>query len=204
LLGLLFEQALVYATQVHALQLRKGTTVPYVSHLLSVTATVLEDGGDEDEAIAALLHDAAEDHGGRPRLEDIRRRFGDRVARIVEGCSQWDDDSDSGRELTWCERRARYVEHLRQAEPSVLRISVADKLHNARAILRDYERDREGLWQRFGAPRQDILWYYRALARTHLEINPSDLRHELDRVVRTLLEAVAAREGLPPDRCGTD
>ncbi len=122
-----FDQALNYAIQLHADQLRKGSGVPYLAHLLSVTALVLEDGGSEDEAIAALLHDAVEDQGGLATLEEIRSKFGTHVADIVAGCT----DSFEDPRPPWKQRKDRYLQHLAQATPEVRRVSLADKLHNA-------------------------------------------------------------------------
>ncbi|HHJ14715.1 MAG TPA: HD domain-containing protein [Gammaproteobacteria bacterium] len=124
-----FESALAFATQA-----RKGTRIPYLSHLLAVSALVLESGGDEDQAIAALRHDAVEDQGGRPALEEIRRRYGDRVAAIVEGCS----DTDVIPKPPWKERKQAYVDHLAEAQPDVLLVSLADKVHNLRSIVLDH------------------------------------------------------------------
>ena len=133
-----FDRALLYATHVHGGQVRKGTDTPYVAHLLAVAATVLEYGGDEDLAIAALLHDSAEDQGGAARLEDVRNRFGERVARIVEACSDSLADTAKGeRKAHWQERKETYIAHLLKADEDILRVSLADKVHNARAILRD-------------------------------------------------------------------
>jgi len=133
-----FERALVYATQVHGGQLRKGSTTPYIAHLLAVAATVLEYGGDDDLAIAGLLHDSAEDQGGRGRLQDVRNRFGDRVASIVEACSDSLANTAAGEiKPEWRQRKEAYVEHLNRADDDVLRVSLADKVHNARSILRD-------------------------------------------------------------------
>ena len=177
-----FTDALAYATEVHAGQSRKGTSVPYVAHVLGVCALVLEDGGGEDEAIAALLHDAVEDGGGRPRLEDIRRRFGDRVAGIVWACS----DTDETPKPPWKERKARYIAHVREAGPDARRVSCADKLHNARSILRDYRALGERLWDRFNASAEDNLWYYRALVEAFRQPDRSSLVDELERVVGEL------------------
>src|SRR5258707_12025603 len=124
-----FDRALLYATHVHGGQVRKGTSTPYVAHLLAVAATVLEYGGDEDLAIAALLHDSVEDQGGKARLEDVRNRFGKRVARIVEGCSDSLADTAGGeRKARWQERKETYIEHLRKADEDILRVSLADKV----------------------------------------------------------------------------
>lgn len=174
-----YRAALDYAARLHERQTRKGTGVPYLSHLLSVSALVLEDGGDEDEAIAALLHDAVEDQGGRPTLEEIRRRFGDRVARIVEGCT----DADSVPKPPWRDRKERYVEHIRHAPRDVRRVSAADKLHNARTIRADLRRSGEEVWTRFTADREGVLWYYRALTEAFLAAGGGFLAEELARVV---------------------
>ncbi len=177
-----FEEALVYATEVHAGQSRKGTSVPYVAHVLAVCSLVLEDGGGEDEAIAALLHDAVEDGGGPPVLEDIRRRFGDHVAEIVWACS----DTGETPKPPWKERKTRYIAHVREAGPDARRVSCADKLHNARSILRDYRVDGERIWGRFSAPAEEQLWYYRALVDAFRQPDRSPLVAELERVVSEL------------------
>jgi GTP pyrophosphokinase len=188
LLGPRFEEALAYAARLHACQVRKGTRIPYVAHLLSVSALVLEDGGDEDQAIAALLHDAVEDQGGRPQLQQIRRRFGERVAAIVEGCT----DADEIPKPPWRARKEAYLAHLRTADPAVRRVSVADKLHNARAILADYRLVGDALWERFSGGRYGVLWYYRALADIHLDVTAGPLADELGRVVAEM-ERLAER-----------
>jgi (p)ppGpp synthase/HD superfamily hydrolase len=162
-LGVEFQAALAYAVTAHAGQMRKGTEIPYVSHLLAVCALVLEAGGSEIQAIAALLHDAPEDCGGQPRLDDIRHRFGDKVGDIVEACS----DSlveNPAEKAPWKERKRKYLEHLRDVDSDVLLVSAADKLHNARAILQDLTNHGPSVWDRFNAGRHDQLWYYRELA----------------------------------------
>ncbi len=174
-----FEQALVFACQLHARQLRKGTDIPYVSHLLAVSSLVLENGGDEDGAIAALLHDAVEDQGGLPTLAEIRNRFGERVAAIVEGCT----DADTIPKPPWRERKERYIAHVGHALPEVQRVSAADKLHNARSIVRDLRRDSAGVWARFNGGRDGVLWYYRSLTTVFLGAGVGFLADELDRVV---------------------
>src|SRR3712207_460221 len=128
-----FEEALTYAARLHRTQMRKGTNVPYVTHLLAVAAIVGENGGTEDEVIAALLHDAVEDQGGAATREEIRKRFGDTVATIVDGTS----DTDVIPKPPWQERKRNYVAHVSGASKSVRLVSAADKLHNARSILRD-------------------------------------------------------------------
>jgi len=159
-LGPRFEEALGYALRVHGGQTRKGTAIPYMAHLLGVAALVLEDGGDEDEAAAALLHDAVEDQGGTERLEDIRRRFGERVAEIVLSCSQTLDEPRP----SWKERKQRYLDHLRElSDDGKLRVSLADKLHNSRAMVADHRRLGDELFTRFNAPKEDQCWYYEHL-----------------------------------------
>ena len=154
-----FEDALVYAARLHAKQIRKGTTIPYVSHLLSVASIVLEHGGNEVETIAALLHDAIEDQGGTETREEIRRRFGDAVVSIVDGCT----DAEVIPKPPWKERKEQYIARLSHASPSILLVSAADKLHNARAILGDYRALGENLWDRFNGGKEGTLWYYKSL-----------------------------------------
>ena len=175
-----FDDAFRYAHEVHASQQRKGTNAPYIAHLMGVASIVLDDGGSEDEAIAALLHDAAEDHGGRPRLEDIRRRFGDAVARIVEDCT----DSWDTAKRPWAERKQAYIQHARTLPPSSLRVSAADKVHNSYAILRDLRNSGETVWERFNAAADDVVSYYEHLVRSFREAGSSPLADELDRIVR--------------------
>jgi hypothetical protein len=189
-LGPRFEDALVYATQTHAPQSRKGTGVPYIAHLLAVASLVLEDGGDEDEAVAALLHDAVEDQGGDARLQEIRERYGERVAEIVRECS----DTDATPKPPWRDRKVAYIEHVAGASPGAVRVSLADKLHNARAVLYDYRRLGEELWERFN-PEADQLWYYRSLVAAFRARGDGPMVEELDRVV-TELEQVAGMGAL--------
>jgi (p)ppGpp synthase/HD superfamily hydrolase len=164
-----FDRALLYATHVHGGQVRKGTSIPYIAHLLAVAATVLEYDGSEDMAIAGLLHDAVEDQGGEPRLSDIRNRFGDRVADIVRSCSDTVANSSAGQQKeNWHTRKTRYVEHLNLVDQETLLISLSDKIHNARSILRDLRKPEIGgaVWDRFKDSRKDTLWYYRELAKS--------------------------------------
>jgi len=154
-----FEDALVYSARLHAKQIRKGTTIPYVSHLLGVAGIVLEHGGNEVETIAALLHDAVEDQGGADTREEIRRRFGDAVVSIVDGCT----DAEVIPKPPWKERKEQYIARLSHASPSILLVSAADKLHNARAILGDYRALGENLWDRFNGGKEGTLWYYKSL-----------------------------------------
>jgi (p)ppGpp synthase/HD superfamily hydrolase len=184
-----FDRALLYATHVHGGQVRKGTSTPYLAHLLAVAATVLEYGGDEDLAIAALLHDSVEDQGGKARLEDVHNRFGERVAQIVKACSDSLADTAKGEpKAHWKERKEAYLAHLRTAESDILRVSLADKVHNARAILRDLRKPEIGerIWSRFGAPKGETLWYYDSLATTFCEMLPGQLSEELREIVDLL------------------
>ncbi|MCL4819224.1 MAG: HD domain-containing protein [Vicinamibacteria bacterium] len=187
-----FVDALAHAFELHQEQFRKQTEIPYISHLMSVSALVLEDGGDEDEAIAALLHDAAEDQGGTPVLEEIRRRFGDRVAGIVAECSD-SMTEDPAAKAPWVDRKRDYLAHVEHKSSGALRVTAADKLHNARAVLADYRVVGEELWQRFSGAREGTLWYYRALAdRLAARCPDSRLVAELGRTV-TELERRTAR-----------
>jgi (p)ppGpp synthase/HD superfamily hydrolase len=156
-----FDRAFQLASELHREQTRKGCAVPYISHLMSVAALVIEHGGDEDQAIAALLHDAVEDQGGLPTLERIRSEFGPRVARIVHECS----DSDGGpHKPEWKLRKQSYLDHIATKSDDALLVTLADKLHNARSIITDHHRQGELLWQRFTGKRDGTLWYYAALA----------------------------------------
>ena len=177
-----FKRALEYALVVHGGQARKGTPVPYVSHILAVCALVLEDGGDEDEAIAALLHDAVEDGGGPTRLHDIRTQFGNRVAAVVRACS----DTDETPKPPWEDRKKRYIAHIRGASRAARRVSCADKVHNARSILRDYREHGEELWKRFNASGDKQLWYYRKLVKAFRRPGATPIVGELERVVSEL------------------
>lgn len=184
-----FEQALVYATQLHALQVRKGTRVPYVGHLLGVAAIVLEHGGDEDEAIAALLHDAVEDQGGAPTRDEILSRFGQRVTDIVDGCT----DTDIIPKPPWRARKEAYIAHVQNADPSVRLVSAADKLYNARSLTRDYRHIGEALWDRFNGGRDGTLWYYRALTEAFRTAGSTPLVDEFARCVDELEQLAAGQ-----------
>ena len=163
-LSSIFNDALLYAADVHRHQFRKETSIPYLSHLLAVCGAVLEHGGSEEEVIAALLHDALEDQprGGRTKAE-IRDRFGDRVLKIVEECS----DTEEEPKPPWRERKQRYIAHLPASSPSAQLVSACDELHNIRAIARDLKDLGPGLWSRFNAGPEDTLWYYRSLLEAY-------------------------------------
>jgi (p)ppGpp synthase/HD superfamily hydrolase len=185
-----FEEALAYAARVHSSQRRRATDTPYVAHLLAVTGLVLEYGGDEDEAIAALLHDAIEDQGGSARRDDIRLRFGDEVVRIVDACS----DSEGDPKPPWQERKDRFLAGLAaQTDERVRRVSACDKLHNARTLLADYRLLGEALWERFNGKREGTLWYYRAVADEFRARGPAGPAADLELAVRAL--EAATRDG---------
>lgn len=156
ILGKNFREALDFAFTLHMTQIRKGTEIPYFTHLMTVSALVLENGGDEDTAIAALLHDGVEDQGGKALLKKIRDRFGVRVADLVEECS----DSQSYPKPPWKQRKQKYLAHIGSASAEARLISSSDKLHNLRSILDDYRAVGDSLWDRFKGTEQEIIWYY--------------------------------------------
>jgi len=181
-----FEDALVYAHQLHRAQTRKGNGngTPYISHLLSVTALTLENGADEDTAIAALLHDAIEDQGGEKTAREIETRFGKRVLTIVEGCT----DTDQHPKPPWRERKEQYLAHLaHERDPAILLVSICDKLHNLRSTLGDLRTHGNSVWERFRGGQHGSLWYYRTLLETYqaipIDAPPPSLVEELERVL---------------------
>ena len=175
-----FDEAFAYAHEAHGTHTRKGTGAPYLGHLMGVASIVIDDGGTEDEAIAALLHDAPEDQGGRERLEDIRRHFGDAVAKIVEDCT----DSWETPKRPWLDRKREYIEHAHSLGASSLRVSAADKVHNSYAILRDLRNTGDEVWARFNAPADDVMSYYESLVRAYKHSGGGKLVDELERIVR--------------------
>ena len=184
-----YDQALQFSHILHRKQKRKGTDTPYVSHLLGVCSLVLEHGGDEDQAKAALLHDAVEDQGDSydGGVEQLRKdieeeEFGVTVLHIVNGCT----DADTVPKPPWKERKEAYIAHIKNADSDIRFVSCCDKLHNARAILTDYLAVGDDLWGRFNANKKDILWYYRSLADAFQEGERSSLTEELGRVVSEL------------------
>jgi (p)ppGpp synthase/HD superfamily hydrolase len=187
-LGPRFLRAFQFAAEKHAGQSRKASTIPYIAHLMGVASLVLEAGGDEDLAIAALLHDVVEDCGGAPMLNEVRRRFGKRVAKVVEGCT----DADSYPKPPWRERKERYLRRLRSADADTRLVSVADKLNNVRSILTDYREIGESVWARFNGGRDGTLWYYRALCDEFLRRRPNRLTREFALAVRELEAALLA------------
>jgi (p)ppGpp synthase/HD superfamily hydrolase len=188
-----FTEALTFACDLHRTQARKGTQIPYVAHLLAVAGLALEHGATENQAIAAILHDAIEDHPrGGTTSAAIRDRFGGDVLAIVEGCSDGPGNADRSA-ATWRPRKEAYVAHLGGAPEAVRLVSACDKLHNARALLRDYRVIGKDLWKRFHAGRDDMLWYYRALVKAFAAHGRSPVVDELERVV-TELDALSADE----------
>lgn len=181
-----FGEALAFANRIHRGQLRKGTKVPYMAHLMGVASIALNFDADEDEAIGALLHDAVEDQGGLPMLEEIRRRFGSRVAEIVDGCT----DSWTTPKPPWLHRKKAYLEHARGASASVRLVSASDKLYNVRAIVRDYRQVGEAVWARFSAPPADVLWYYQSLTDVFGREKDGGVADELARAVDELRDIV--------------
>ena len=175
-----------FALAVHAKQLRKGTDIPYASHLFGVASLVLEHGGDEEQAIAAMLHDAVEDQGAH--LEpSIRERFGAGVADIVLGCT----DADTLPKPPWRQRKEDYIRHLEHAKSDVLLVSLADKVHNARAICTDVRTGGQGVFDRFKAGRDGTLWYYQTLAAVFERVIPGALADELVECVETMRRLAA-------------
>jgi (p)ppGpp synthase/HD superfamily hydrolase len=183
-LGPCFSEALAFAHDLHRKQRRKKSKIPYIAHLLAVTSLVIENGGDEDAAIAALLHDAVEDQGGPPTLRRIRAKFGKVVAEAVESCS----DTDVRPKPPWRKRKEAYIASIAHKSKRALLVSLADKVHNARAILDDYKQHGEKLWTRFRGKRKGTLWYYRALADAFKGRKPRRLVIALETTVAEIEE----------------
>lgn len=202
-----YEQALIYAAQLHYKQFRKvGATedilpeqrIPYITHLVSVATLVQQYGGDEDQAIAALLHDALEDgpevtskSAGQIR-DEILGQFGDRVVRLVEGCTQSKDET-----VDWWERKQQYIDQIPHAAADVRLVSNADKLHNANSVLRDYRTLGDDLWKRFNRGQHGVLWYHSSLARAFQAAGPTPLSQALTETVAALLDAVGVSADSP-------
>ena len=181
-LGPRFLKAFLFAVEKHAGQVRKASTTPYIAHLMGVASLALEFGGDEDISIAALLHDVVEDCGGAAMLREVKRRFGTRVAKIVDGCT----DSDTFPKPPWRERKENYLRHLKSADADTRLVSAADKLNNVRSILSDYREVGESIWERFNGRREGTLWYYRALLKEFQRGKPNRLVREFELAVREL------------------
>jgi (p)ppGpp synthase/HD superfamily hydrolase len=188
-LGPRLQRAFRYAAEKHEGQTRKQTAVPYLSHLMAVASLVLEAGGDEDMAVAALLHDVVEDCGGMPRLREVRKQFGPRVASIVEGCT----DSFGEPKREWAERKKDYLREVKHADADTRLVSASDKLHNVRTILSDYRQHGEAIWVRFSGKKEGTLWYYRALSDEYQRRNRNRITRELALVVAEL-ERVVGKE----------
>jgi (p)ppGpp synthase/HD superfamily hydrolase len=174
-----YADALAFTAAAHREQTRKGTAIPYLSHLMSVSALVLEYGGDEDQAIAGLLHDAIEDQGGVAMETQIRDRYGDRVAQIVRACT----DSDVEPKPPWRARKEAYLATLRDKGDDALLVSQCDKLHNATAILEDARTIGPAIWDRFTGKRDGTIWYYQSLAAIFAERRPGPLAERFARIV---------------------
>ena len=190
--GLGLSTALGYAAELHAGQFKRVDGQPYIAHLLRVTGIVIGAGGTRDEAIAALLHDAAEDQGGRPRLAEIRRLYGDEVAGIVDQCT----DTYLRPKPSWRKRKEHYLSHLADSSAGALLVSLADKLDNVRAIVDAYRLDGEALWLRSGRRAEDVRWYYGELAGRFAQLRPGPLAEELQRVASELDRLIAVRRPL--------
>ncbi len=191
-LGPRLQRAFRYAAEKHAGQTRKQSAVPYLSHLMAVASLVLEAGGDEDMAIAALLHDVVEDCGGMPRLRDVRKQFGPRVAKMVEGCT----DSFGEPKPEWMERKKNYLREVRRADVKTRLVSASDKLHNVRTILTDHRQHGEAVWTRFTGKKEGTLWYYRALSDEYQRRSPNRITRELEIAVAEL-ELAAGQKPRP-------
>ena len=191
-LGPRLQRAFRYAAEKHDGQTRKQSAVPYLSHLMAVASLVLEAGGDEDMAIAALLHDVVEDCGGMPRLREIRKQFGPRVSKIVEGCT----DSFGEPKPEWVERKKDYLREVKHAGVETRLVSASDKLHNVRTILADYRQHGEAIWTRFTGKREGTLWYYRALSDEYRRRSPNRNTRELEIAVAQLEQAVGQKPRL--------
>lgn len=179
LLSKLYDDALVFAAELHREQMRKGSGVPYLAHLLSVSSRVLTAGGSEVQAIAGLLHDAAEDQGGAATLDVIRRRYGEEVAAIVADCTDsWIDPKPD-----WRPRKEAYLAKLPTKPATSLLVSLADKVDNAEAILSDYGAVGDTVWDRFTGGRDGTIWYYRTLSAIFDQALPGPLARQLARSV---------------------
>jgi len=191
-LGPRFLRVFQFASEKHSGQTRKASTIPYIAHLMGVASLVLEAGGDEDLAIAALLHDVVEDSGGAPMLKEVRRGFGARVAKVVDGCT----DADTYPKPPWRERKEEYLRHLAAADADTRLVSAADKLNNVRSILSDYREVGEFVWARFNGGREGTLWYYRSLRDEFLRHAPNRITRDLELAVNEL-DFLAAQHTLP-------
>ena len=197
-LGPRFQRAFEFATKQHSGQTRKASTIPYIAHLMGVASLVFEAGGDEDLAIAALLHDVVEDCGGAPMLKQIRRRFGSRVAKIVDGCT----DAYQLPKPPWHDRKVSYINRLKNEDDETRLVSAADKLNNVRSILSDYRAIGESVWSRFNGGRDGTLWYYRTLRDEFLRSKPNRITRDLDLAVQDLESLTAGKTSPAPQSEG--
>lgn len=188
-LGARFLRAFVFAAEKHKGQTRKASSIPYIAHLMGVASLVLEAGGDEDLAIAALLHDVVEDCGGVPMLKEVRRRFGARVAKVVDGCT----DAYTDPKPPWRERKEKYIARLRNEDQETRLVSAADKLNNVRSILSDYRAVGESIWSRFNGGREGTLWYYRTLRDEFRRSRPKRITQDLALAVSELESLASGR-----------
>ena len=191
-LGPRFLRAFFFAAEKHKGQTRKASTIPYIAHLMGVASLVLEAGGDEDLAIAALLHDVVEDCVGAPMLKEVRRRFGQRVAKVVDGCT----DADTYPKPPWRERKEKYLRHLLTVDADTRLVSAADKLNNVRSILSDYRAVGESVWSRFNGGCEGTLWYYRTLLDIFLQHKRNRITRDLELAVMEL-ESLAEQNAIP-------
>ncbi len=182
-----FDEALKFASSAHREQTRKGTTIPYITHLMAVASIVGENGGDEELMIAALLHDSMEDQG--ISHDEIKKHFGERVAGVVEACS----DSFTKPKPPWRERKEKHIAHLRKANSDVRLVSAADKIHNANSILSDFRKEGVTVWKRFNAGPKEILWYYESVVEALRDGWYHPLIDELAETVKKLAKIVEGR-----------
>jgi (p)ppGpp synthase/HD superfamily hydrolase len=200
-LGPQFLKAVAFAAEKHAGQTRKASAIPYIAHLMGVASLVLEAGGDEDLAIAALLHDVVEDCGGAPMLKEVSKKFGKRIAAVVDGCT----DADTYPKPPWRGRKEKYIARLRNEGPDTQLVSASDKLNNIRSIISDYRAIGESVWSRFSGGREGTLWYYRTLRDQFLRHKPNRITRDLDLAVKEL-ETLArkGRSGIARKASGTE
>jgi (p)ppGpp synthase/HD superfamily hydrolase len=197
-LGPRFQRAFEFAAKQHAGQTRKASKIPYIAHLMGVASLVFEAGGDEDLAIAALLHDVVEDCGGAPMLKQVRRRFGSRVAKIVDGCT----DAYGLPKPPWHDRKVSYINRLKKEDEETRLVSAADKLNNVRSILSDYRTIGESVWSRFHGGRDGTLWYYRTLRDEFLRSKPNRITRDFDLAVQDLESLTAGKASPAPQSEG--
>jgi len=194
ILGSRFESAIAMAMRLHSTQVRKGNGSPYIGHLLAVTSLVVENGGTEDEAIAAILHDAVEDQGGHSALHEIRSEFGNKVANVVAECT----DTFEAQKSPWRKRKEDYIATIPSKSASARLVSIADTIHNAQSLLNDFSATGHELWERFNGGRNGTLWYYRTLAEAFEKTGPQQLAMQLRSLIGQLDDTLA-RDAFRPD-----